>query len=88
MAVNFSGCCGRPPKKPLFARDNWLAQDGARLMTGPFANPACRLLLPLPPLLSLPADLIRFGCFVIWCQLVGLLVSQSIVFAGKSWLVC
>ena len=36
MAVNFSGCRGRPPKKPSFARDDRLVQDGARLMTGPF----------------------------------------------------
>ena len=36
MTVNFSGRRGRPPKKPLFARDNQLARDGARLMTGPF----------------------------------------------------
>jgi hypothetical protein len=34
--VNFSGRRGRPPKKPSFARDDGLARDGARLMTGPF----------------------------------------------------
>jgi hypothetical protein len=36
VAVNFGGHRGRPPKKPSFARDDRLAQDGARLMTGPF----------------------------------------------------
>jgi hypothetical protein len=45
--VNFSGRQGRPPKKPSFARDARLAQDGARLMTGPFHPPA--LLLPTSP---------------------------------------
>ena len=36
VTVNFSGRRGRPPKKPSFARDDRLARDGARLMTGPF----------------------------------------------------
>ena len=39
VAVNFSGRWGRPPKKPSFVRDNRLARDGARLMTGPFRPP-------------------------------------------------
>ena len=39
MTVNFSGRWGRPPKKPSFARDDRLARDGARLMTGPFRPP-------------------------------------------------
>ena len=40
VAVNFSGHRGRPPKKPSFARDDRLARDGARLMTGPFHPPS------------------------------------------------
>ena len=47
-SVNFSGCRGRPPKKPLFGRDDRLARDGARLMTGHFRPPAL-LLLPAAP---------------------------------------
>ena len=39
-SVNFSGCQGHPIKKPSFARDDRLARDGARLMTGPFCPPA------------------------------------------------
>jgi hypothetical protein len=39
VTVNFSGRRGRPPKKPSFARDDRLARDGARLMTGPFRPP-------------------------------------------------
>ncbi len=39
VTVNFSGRQGRPPKKPSFARDDRLARDGARLMTGPFRPP-------------------------------------------------
>jgi hypothetical protein len=46
-SVNFSGRRGRPPKKPLFAKDAHLAQDGACLMAGPFHPPA--LLLPAAP---------------------------------------
>ncbi len=46
-SVNFSDRQGHPPKKPLFARDARLAQDGTRLMTGPFRPPA--LLLPAAP---------------------------------------
>jgi hypothetical protein len=39
VTVNFSGHRGRPPKKPSLARDDRLARDGARLMTGPFRPP-------------------------------------------------
>jgi hypothetical protein len=37
--VNTAGGRGRRPKKPSFARDDRLARDGARLMTGPFRPP-------------------------------------------------
>ena len=47
-SVNFSGCRGHPLKKPSFGRDDRLARDGARLMTGPFRPPAL-LLLPAAP---------------------------------------
>ena len=47
-SMNFSGCRGRPPKKPSFARDDRLAQDGTRSMTGPFRPPSL-LLLPAAP---------------------------------------
>ena len=53
-SVNFSGCQGHPIKKPSFARDDRLARDGARLMTGPFCPPA-QLSTPLPPLLLPPS---------------------------------
>ena len=42
-SVKIGGRLGRPPKKPLYARDDRLAQDDACLMTGPFRLPALLL---------------------------------------------
>ena len=56
-SVNFSGHRGRPPKKkPSFGRDDRLARDGARLMTGPFRPPGkLPFAAPAAPVAAAPA---------------------------------